>query len=142
MRQALNNLQSAFDGFEVINSDNVFKVCDEPHPLLINQMLEHCADGEFDKANEILTSLWKCGYSSDDILVNMFRNTKSSQKVSSSLSDCLHTNCCVIRQLGELPKLEFIKEIGTSHLRAANGVRSLLQLTALLARLCETKWRQ
>ena len=35
MRQALNNLQSTHAGFGVINVDNVFKVCDQPHPLVV-----------------------------------------------------------------------------------------------------------
>ncbi|CDQ73704.1 unnamed protein product [Oncorhynchus mykiss] len=39
---ALNNLQSTNSGFGYINSENVFKVCDKPHPLLVKSMLEHC----------------------------------------------------------------------------------------------------
>ena len=35
MRQALNNLQSTFAGFGNVDVDNVFKVCDQPHPLIV-----------------------------------------------------------------------------------------------------------
>merc|ERR1719222_201275 len=38
MRQALNNLQSTHEGFGFVKSENVFKVCDEPHPLLVKDM--------------------------------------------------------------------------------------------------------
>ena len=29
------------EGFGFVKSENVFKVCDEPHPLLVKEMLEH-----------------------------------------------------------------------------------------------------
>lgn len=50
MRQALNNLQSTYNGFGHVNSENVFKVCDEPHPLLVKEMLELCTQGNISKA--------------------------------------------------------------------------------------------
>ncbi|KAM4820807.1 replication factor C subunit 2 isoform 2-T2 [Thomomys bottae] len=50
MRQALNNLQSTFSGFGFISSENVFKVCDEPHPLLVKEMIQHCVDANIDEA--------------------------------------------------------------------------------------------
>lgn len=50
MRQALNNLQSTYNGFNHVNSENVFKVCDEPHPLLVKEMLEFCTQGKISKA--------------------------------------------------------------------------------------------
>lgn len=53
MRQALNNLQSTFNGFGHINSENVFKVCDEPHPLLVKEMLEYCTVGNISKAYKV-----------------------------------------------------------------------------------------
>ena len=33
MRHALNGLQSTVSGFGHVSSANVFKVCDQPHPL-------------------------------------------------------------------------------------------------------------
>lgn len=53
MRQALNNLQSTHNGFGHVNSENVFKVCDEPHPLLVKEMLEHCTQGDISKAYRV-----------------------------------------------------------------------------------------
>jgi DNA polymerase III delta prime subunit len=35
MRQALNNLQATHAGFGRVDVDNVFKVCDQPHPLVV-----------------------------------------------------------------------------------------------------------
>ncbi|MEQ2171344.1 Subunit of heteropentameric Replication factor C (RF-C) [Goodea atripinnis] len=88
--QALNNLQSTNSGFGYINSDNVFKVCDEPHPLLVKSMLGHCVDGDIDSAYKVVEQLWALGYSPEDIIGNIFR-------------------VCKTYQMAEYLKLEFIK---------------------------------
>ncbi|XP_012678815.1 replication factor C subunit 2 isoform X1 [Clupea harengus] len=117
MRQALNNLQSTNSGFGFINSENVFKVCDEPHPLLVKSMLEHCVDANIDGAYKIIEQLWSLGYSPEDIIGNIFR-------------------VCKAFPMPEYLKLEFIKEIGYTHMKVAEGVNSLLQMAGLLGRLC------
>ncbi|XP_067633814.1 replication factor C subunit 2 isoform X1 [Eurosta solidaginis] len=118
MRQALNNLQSTAQGFGVINGANVFKVCDEPHPMLIQDMLQHCAQNDIHKSYKILTKLWRLGYASEDIIGNIFR-------------------VCKRLSIDENTKLNFIKEIGVTHMKVVDGLNSLLQLTSLLARLCD-----
>lgn len=117
MRQALNNLQSTFRGFAHVNSQNVFKVCDEPHPMLIKDMLSHCAKADIDEAYKIMSHLWRLGYAAEDIITNVFRISKQ-------------------HELPEYLKLEFIKEIGYTHMRIAQGETTLVQMSALLARLC------
>lgn len=118
MRQALNNLQSTHEGFDHVNSDNVFKVCDEPHPLLIKEMLSHCASSDLDPAYRVVRHLWSLGYSAEDIISNIFRVCKTHN------------------DLPEYLKLEFIKEIGRTHMMIIQGTKSLLQMSALLSRLC------
>ncbi|KAF2904565.1 hypothetical protein ILUMI_01612 [Ignelater luminosus] len=117
MRQALNNLQSTHNGFGSINSENVFKVCDEPHPLLIKDMLMNCTRGEIRKAYKIMEHLWNLGYASEDIIKNVFKVCKN-----------LDTD--------EAIKLAFIKEIGLTHQRIVDGLTTLLQMSGLLSRLC------
>ncbi|XP_066589038.1 replication factor C subunit 2 [Prorops nasuta] len=119
MRQALNNLQSTHNGFKHVNGENVFKVCDEPHPLLIKQMLMHCTKGAICDAYEILEHLWKLGYSAEDLITNIFR-------------------VCKNLSIDEILILNFIKEIGLTHMGVIDGNGSLLQLNSLLARLCRT----
>lgn len=118
MRQALNNLQSTHEGFGFVKSSNVFKVCDEPHPLLIKDMITHCVKADIDEAYKVMSHLWKLGYSSEDIITNIFR-------------------VCKTVPMPEYLKLEFIKEIGRTHKLIVQGTRSLIQLTGLLARLCQ-----
>jgi replication factor C subunit 2/4 len=115
MRQAINNLQSTHNGFGHINGENVFKVCDEPHPLLIKQMIEYCLEEKLEEAMKILANLWKLGYSAEDIINVIFR-------------------VCKTAQMAEHLKLEYVKLIGMTHARISQGLNSLLQLNALLAK--------
>src|SRR5258708_29610148 len=76
MRQAINNLQSTHSGFGFVSGDNVFKVCDQPHPLIVQTMLRHCVKGNIEDALEKLKELWEAGYSAVDIVVTVFRVSK------------------------------------------------------------------
>ena len=69
---------------------DLLQVCDEPHPLLIKEMLGYCVESKIDEAYQILKSLWDKGYSQHDIITNIFR-------------------VCKNHQMPEYLKLEFIK---------------------------------
>ncbi|GKZ27948.1 replication factor C subunit 4 [Aspergillus brasiliensis] len=111
MRQAINNLQSTWSGFGFVSGDNVFRVVDSPHPIKVQAMIKACWEGKIDAAD--------LGYSSHDIISTMFRVTKT------------------IPTLSEHSKLEFIREIGFTHMRILDGVQSLLQLSGCVAKLCK-----
>ena len=66
------------------------QVCDEPHPLLVKDMLAHCTNGDIDEAYKIMSHLWRMGYSAVDIITNIFR-------------------VCKNMEMAEYLKLEFIK---------------------------------
>ncbi|KIK70760.1 hypothetical protein GYMLUDRAFT_89769 [Collybiopsis luxurians FD-317 M1] len=119
MRQAINNLQSTHSGFGFVSGDNVFKVCDQPHPIVVQEMIKFCTEGKIDAAMEKLNDLWDNGYSAVDIAVTIFRVVKTSDNMP------------------EYTKLEFIKEIGFTHMRILEGVGTILQLAGLIARLCK-----
>mmetsp|Transcript_25076 Transcript_25076/g.63635 ORF Transcript_25076/g.63635 Transcript_25076/m.63635 type:complete len:353 (-) Transcript_25076:167-1225(-) len=117
MRQALNNAQATHAGFGKITSENVMKVCDQPHPLLLKQMLDAAVDGDFQSAHNILEQLWDDGYAAVDIIGSLFRIAK--------YHDCT-----------EETKLELIREIGLCHMRVLEGLDSYLQMSSLIALLC------
>ncbi|KAI0034164.1 P-loop containing nucleoside triphosphate hydrolase protein [Vararia minispora EC-137] len=119
MRQAINNLQSTWSGFGFVSGESVFKVCDQPHPIIIRKMISACAKGDIDGATASLSELWQQGYSAVDIVVTIFRVVKNFD------------------ELPEYTKLEFIKEIGFTHMRILEGVGTLIQLSGLMARLCK-----
>ena len=77
MRQAINNLQSTHSGFNFVSGDNVFKVCDQPHPIIIQATIRACLKGDIDTALEKLNDLWTQGYSAVDIVVTVFRVVKT-----------------------------------------------------------------
>ena len=43
-------LQSTFGGYGLINQENVFKVCDQPHPLLVKTIVGDCLLLKIDEA--------------------------------------------------------------------------------------------
>ncbi|VDP02969.1 unnamed protein product [Soboliphyme baturini] len=77
MRYALNNLQSTATGFGMVTAENVFKICDEPHPFLIKDMFDHCAKCNIDEAYKIIHHLVKLGYSAEDIIRSISRVCKT-----------------------------------------------------------------
>ncbi|KAI1171931.1 replication factor C subunit 4 [Nemania sp. FL0916] len=119
MRQAINNLQSTHAGFGFVSGDNVFRVVDSPHPIKVQAMLKACHEGNVGGALDTLRDLWDLGYSCHDIVSTMFKVTKT------------------IPTLGEHAKLEFIREIGFTHMKILEGVQTLLQLSGCVARLCK-----
>ncbi|KAL0700183.1 hypothetical protein Bca4012_056305 [Brassica carinata] len=116
MRQALNNLQATFSGFRFVNQENVFKVCDQPHPLHVKNMVRNVLESKFDDACHGMKQLYDLGYSPTDVITTLFRIIKNYD-------------------MAEYLKLEFMKETGFAHMRICDGVGSYLQLCGLLAKL-------
>jgi replication factor C subunit 2/4 len=117
MRNALNAMQSTVSGFGHVNSENVFKVCDQPHPLKIKTALEKACVGDTRSAQDIVASLCQAGYAATDIIQTLFRVTKNMDT------------------LAEPQKLEFIREIGFTHMRISEGLNTQLQLLGCIASL-------
>ncbi|WZZ51572.1 hypothetical protein YC2023_051679 [Brassica napus] len=116
MRQALNNLQATFSGFHFVSQENVFKVCDQPHPLHLKNMVRYVLESKFEDAFHSMKQLYDRGYSPTDIITTLFRIIKNYD-------------------MAEYLKLEFMKKTGFPHMRICDGVGSYLQLCGLLAKL-------
>jgi replication factor C subunit 2/4 len=117
MRQAINNLQATHSGYGLVDRENVFKVCDQPHPVLVTTILTACRDSDLRTATTAMHELWNTGYSAQDIIQTVFR-------------------LCKVIDMPEYHKMEFMKEIGFTHMRISEGLSSLCQLTGLLGKLC------
>lgn len=122
MRQAINNLQSTVAGFGFVNGENVFKIVDSPHPLIIKKMILSVVNGDIDQSLELLKGLWDKGYSAIDIASTSFKVVKN------------------LDEIDESDRLEIMKEIGITHMRVLEGVGSYLQLNALIARIAALKY--
>lgn len=95
------------------------QVCDQPHPLVVKQFLAKCLQRDIDGAVKELRYLWKEGYSAIDIVQTIFRLAK-------------------FYEMAEATKLQYLREVGQTHMRIAEGLDSFIQLTSLTARLCST----
>lgn len=118
MRQAINNLQSTAAGFGYVDDTNVFKIVDQPHPLVVKQILSCILKKDVDAAIDLLDTLWAKGYAAIDIVTLAFKVAKTMP-------------------VSELRRLDIIKEIGFTHVRVLEGVSTYLQLCGMLAKLAE-----
>lgn len=123
LRHALNNVQATVSGFGHVSAENVWKVCDQPHPTVVREMIDACHKSDLKVAKERMENLWNAGYSASDIIGTVFRVTKAHQDLEEGLL------------------LEFLREIGFTHMRISEGVNSLLQLLGLVSRLCQIRLR-
>lgn len=122
MRQAINNLQSTVAGFGFVDDINVFKIVDQPHPLVIQKILTFCVlDRNIDAAIDLLDTLWRKGYSAIDIVTLTFKVAKT------------------LPQISEQKRLDMVKEIGFVHMRVLEGVSTYLQLCGMYAKICDIK---
>ncbi|CUS21676.1 LAQU0S03e08130g1_1 [Lachancea quebecensis] len=118
MRQALNNLQSTVAGYGLVNGENVFKIVDSPHPLIVKRML---LAPSLDESLALFKELWNKGYSAVDIVTTCFRVTKNLDEIK------------------EAVRLEMIREIGFAHMRILEGVGTYLQLAGMLAKISKVR---
>ena len=115
MRHALNNFQASvfLSNGGIVNQANVFKVCDQPHPKTLGEIVVACQTSDCQTAVRKMQGLWQTGYSPSDIIGTFFKVVKASKDLSEAL------------------KLEFLREIGFTHMRISDGVNTLLQLLGL-----------
>lgn len=121
LRQAINNLQLTFNGYINIIPENVYKLCDKPHPLVIQNIFEACYKKNFKLALMHLSGLFEKGYSSSDIAFTMIYTLKN---INSTIID-------------EKTKILFLEEIGKTSLVISQGMNTPLQLTGSIAALCK-----
>jgi replication factor C subunit 2/4 len=126
MRNALNTLQASSNLSKngIINQATVFKVCDQPHPKIISTIIDSCMVGNAKKAVDEMNKLYQSGYSASDIIGTTFKVVKAHP------------------DLAEAIKLEYLREVGFTHMRIADGVNTLLQLLGLVSRLAQKGQQQ
>jgi replication factor C subunit 2/4 len=124
MRHAINTLQAAYyltknDRGGLVNQATVFKVCDQPHPQTLGAIIDYCHVGDTRSAVAKMVALYQSGYSASDIIGTTFKVVKAHADLPEGL------------------KLEYLREVGFTHMRISDGVNSLLQLLGLVSRLSQ-----
>lgn len=119
MRTALNSLQATACGFGEVTADNVFKVCDQPHPVLVEQIIKACVEKkDINEATKELKRLMGRGYAPADLISTFFKVAQNPKLF-----------------VDEEAQLMSLRIIGETTLRLAEGCATQLQLIAMLARL-------
>ena len=123
MRQAINSLQATHTTFQVVNAENIYRLSDEPHPLMIENMLSKCIDGDYFGAYLILSKILEMGFMVEDLIGTITRGIQQMKQAEYVVLECL-------------------KLSADTHLRISKGSGSKLQLTRLLSSiylLCQNK---
>ncbi|ORC91478.1 replication factor C, subunit 4 [Trypanosoma theileri] len=119
LRAAVNALQATCSGYGVVNAENVFKVCDQPHPLLVESIMSSCLQNKnLAEAHKELQRLLGRGYAASDVISTFFRVGQNPK---------LFRN--------EQQQLAVLRIIGETTMRIAEGVGTPLQLASMLARI-------
>ena len=120
MRYALNNLQATISGFDKVTKDNVFKVCDQPHPDLMQDVINHCLNAEFEEACDRIDYIYYEGYNMMDVVGTL------SKLVQVFEGD----------NMDEVKRLIYLRHITEFKMRILDGIDSHLQLHSFIVNLC------
>lgn len=123
LRQAINNLQITYNGYINVTPENVYKLCDTPHPVIIEQIFISCYKKNIREALKIFNDLKNKGYSSSDISLSMVETLKNMDK----------------NVIDEKTKIEYLDEVCKSCVAVSKGLNTPLQITGLIAVLCKGK---
>lgn len=121
LRQAINNLQLTYNGYTKVVPENVYKLCDKPHPLVIQNILLACKEKNLRSAVKKTNDLLEKGYSSSDLSASMI-NTLKSMKIDG---------------IDEKTKIYYLTEISKACMIINRGMNTPLQLTGCIASLCQ-----
>ncbi|CBH17953.1 replication factor C, subunit 4, putative [Trypanosoma equiperdum] len=118
LRSAVNALQATCSGYSLVNADNVFKVCDLPHPQLVEAILTSCVKQDLAAAHKEMQRLLGRGYATSDVISTFFRAAQ---------------NVKLFRD--EKQQLQVLRIIGEVTMRVAEGVGTPLQLASMVCRI-------
>jgi len=127
LRVAVNGLQSCACGYGKCTPDVVYKVCDQPNPVILRQalifLLHIRPDLAFRKVNGLLSK----GYATEHVLQGLGRAIKAFGESQSQVSGPF---------LSEGRKLEFLKLLSEVNLNAVKtGCASKIQVDALMCKM-------
>jgi replication factor C subunit 2/4 len=118
MRKAVNSLQKAAYSFEgKIDKKAVLISCNVPDPEDINQVIVSCQENDLEKASTLLEELICKGYYYHDIIIGFTYHLSR------------------ILQVEEGMRLELIEIVHQTKINACLGLRTRLQLTAMIGRM-------
>ena len=94
LRTSINKLQAVYNGMNKITTANVFIICDEPQPVILQNLIKMCREKEINKAFSNLLSLEKMGYSNLDIATGIINVLKIDDTIEESEKIFLMNKMC------------------------------------------------
>jgi len=116
IRQAINNLEATFYGYNEITVDNVNRLCYQPHPTIIFNIIKLCVSKKLYDSIDEINKLKLDGYCASDILLSMINILKDIQ-------------------IDEDIKINFIKIISDTYIIVSDGIDSNIQLYSCLGKM-------
>lgn len=118
LRQAINSLQATWAGYGEVNSTNVFKVCDQPPPTIVADIIRHALKADIATSHLEMQKLLGRGYAPSDVISTFF---KVAQDIKMFPNEEIQLHC--------------LRVVSDATTRIAEGCGSPLQLAAMLARI-------
>jgi len=116
IRQAINNLEATYNSYNMITEENVYKLCYQPHPNTIINLIQKCASRNLIQAIEKHEELKEQGYCNSDILQTM-------------------SNVLKLINIDEHIRINFIKIISDTYLNVSEGVDTSLQMYSCISKM-------
>lgn len=118
IRQAINNLEVIHYGYGKIIPENVFKICDQPQPILITNIINACLVGDMLTAVNHAIDLKNKGYCINDMILGMMSLLKEMN-------------------LKDDTRIKYIQFVSESYMDINDCVDSDLQLWNCLAKMSD-----
>jgi replication factor C subunit 2/4 len=116
MRKAINYTQQSGLTTDIITNKSVLKVCKVPDPEHLKEVIKYCCEAQLNEGIKILEDLVNEGYNYMDIINGL-------------------CNELIVYQIDEQVKLNLIDIVNVTKTAMSRGVKSKVQLTALVARM-------
>ena len=116
MRYAINNLELIYSGFNKIESNNIYKLCHQPRPEIIINLIQECVYKNIKKVITIMEELKNKGYCSNDIIltiINILQYVKIDEEI----------------------KINFNRILNESYVQICDGIDTNLQLYGCISRI-------
>lgn len=117
IRNSINNLQLVSNKYDEVNEENVYDMCDIPHPQKIKNILDLCIQKNYSKTIELIMDFIQSGYMNQDILVGMKNFLKNDNSFEEKI------------------KIKYLIIIGKNIMTMTKGIDTKLQLISCMCEL-------
>ena len=116
IRSAINNMEAVYNSFQNITSDNVYKLCYHPHPVIMTTLLQQCVCKNLKEVLNNYDKLKQRGYCNCDIVQTMITVLKYVS-------------------IDEHIRINFIKILSDTYITLNEGLDTNLQLYSCFAKM-------